>query len=284
MSEPLSSCSAHLIDDDSGYVLTYGSVSIGDPDPAKLQKAALQEESEKDATVEAAKASTGLNGNGKPLSGWLTVRRQFGPSGSGGLVTASAIAPSNDAPGTTLDSSSSPSSETGAERDIKGDARSEYSVKSGSGTATPTSTISTTAPITYSARIAQTYRQMVEARQSKSAAAPKEYLFCVLKGSVLFLYEDEAQAECVAAIGVDKYDVGVEGSHGGRFDGKDAEMFAKRNAVVLRVLDTEGTGLPVLAKGMKADGAGSQVSETKDIEALPWFLFSKSNTKYVRGL
>jgi hypothetical protein len=61
-------------------------------------------------------------------------------------------------------------------------------------------------------------------------------------------------------------------------------MFAKRNAVVLRVLDTEGTGLPVLAKGMKADGAGSQVSETKDIEALPWFLFSKSNTKYVRGL
>lgn len=120
----------------------------------------------------------------------------------------------------------------------------------------------------------------MESRQKKDPT-PKEYLFAVLKGTVLFLYEDEQQEECVAAIGVNKYLVGMEGKEGGRWKGKDAEMFAKRNALVLRVVEKEGgkAGLPVLAKGMAAGGEVSQKEEEKEMESAPWFLFSKSNTK-----
>ena len=280
----------------SGYVLTYGSVPIGDADPAKRDKAALQDQAEKDAALERVRSrSHGPGGGGgsgnKPLSGWLTVRRQFQP-----IAQSSSIFTSNS-PTTDLTGAELPDDDINGDKDKEGDNGSNSkddtnSVKSGSSTPTP-------APATYSARIAQTYRQMVEARQSKKDSPPKEFFWCVLKGSVLFLYEDEAQSECIAAIGVDKYMVGVETSEGGKFTGKDAEMFAKRNACVLRILEKEKTnggnghgngegkeGLPVLAKGMEAGavaGGGEKADEEREMENAPWFLFSKSNTKQVQS-
>jgi hypothetical protein len=192
----------------------------------------------------------------------LTVRRQFASKSSSSLLAAG--------PG--------PTSLAGAEVHDKEKERADDD------TASTLSTGTTTSTSTYSARIAQTYRSMVESRAAKSPQ-PREFFYCILKGSVLFLYEDEEQSECVAAITVDKYTVGMESKEGGPFKGKDAEMFAKRNAIVLRMAERrpgEKKGLAVLSKGMAGDGAGAGVDQDEgDSETAPWFMFSKSNIKWV---
>ncbi|KAK4686092.1 hypothetical protein P7C73_g4034, partial [Tremellales sp. Uapishka_1] len=222
-----------------GYVRIYGSTPIGDPDPSKEMKAKIQEEHEKNTSTPSTK--------GPSISGWLTVRRQFEPipkNNNGSLLSVS---------------SSLNMANTSVDKEKEKEKEKEAEEANGS---------------TYSARIAQTYKAMMEAR-SKAASTPKEFYFAVLKGTVLFLYEDEDQAECAAAIGLDRYTVGVEGSKdaSGVFKGKDAEMFAKRNAIVLRMNETEERALPVLMKNMGAN------DEEKESEAAPWFLFSKSNVK-----
>lgn len=214
--------------------MLYGSVPIGDDDPDKSVKAALQHEDERKEQI--GKAQAGSKG---ALSGWLTVRRQFKPTNAGMSTFAS--------------TTSRPGDLVGPEAQVE---EKEEDVKALNGAQATT----------YSARIAQTYRQMIEARQAKNVP-PKEFFYCVLKGSVLFLYDDEAQSECVAAIGVDKYVVSVEGSEEERFKGKDAEMFSKRTGLVMRLAEDREKGLPMLIKGMEGD------------ETAPWFLFTKSNTK-----
>lgn len=207
----------------------------------------------------------------KPLSGWLTVRRQFLPANA----TSSIFAPNMAPPLSTLGAGANP---MGPEEDRS--EKDDESIKSGM-TAQTASTTAAAVPTTYSARIAQTYRQMVEARQRKEAP-PKEFLFAMLKGTVLFLYEDEAASECVAAIGVNKYVISVESKEGGRFEGKDAEMFAKRNGIVMRIQEKEKDareGLPALTKSMGAGGSDGITEDERESESAPWFLFSKSNTK-----
>lgn len=205
----------------------------------------------------------------KPLSGWLTVRRQFQPYNANTSIFAPSMAVSTSNTGIAH-------VETEEEPTDKDDA----SIRPG-GASQTTSSTATAVPTTYSARIAQTYRQMVEARQKKEAP-PKEYLFAILKGNVLFLYEDEAASDCVAAIGLNKYVVGVEGKDGGRFEGKDAEMFAKRNAIVIRIYEKDRDakdGVPALTKGTGTGAGEGGHEDEKESESAPWFLFSKSNTK-----
>ena len=245
-----------------GYAMTYGSTPIGDSDPTKREKAALQAQQEREELNEKAKNAAAT---AKPLSGWLTVRRQFLPANATSSIFAPNMAPP---PGVNpMEPEEDPS-----EKD-------DESIKSG--TTAQTASTTTTVPTTYSARIAQTYRQMVEARQRKEAP-PKEFLFAMLKGTVLFLYDDEAASECVAAIGVNKYVISVESKEGGRFEGKDAEMFAKRNGIVMRIQEKEKDareGLPALTKSMGAGGSDGITEDEKESESAPWFLFSKSNTK-----
>jgi hypothetical protein len=269
---------------DADYALTYGSTPVGDDDLNKLKKARLQRDEELREQTERSKVAAAT---GKPLSGWLTIRRQFSP----GEKTASLFSttPTTDLTGAEVDKGSEDgdgegdkSQEKVSEKDKDREKEKDKESVRESGSATPNGPNDrSSTPSTYSARIAQTYRQVMEARQKKDAP-PKEYFYCVLKGSVLFLYEDEEQSDCVAAIGVDKYVVSVEKkeSEGEKWPGKDAEMFAKRNAVVLRIAegDKAKKGLPVLAKGMQ-DGEAGTKEETQEMENAPWFLFSKSNTK-----
>jgi hypothetical protein len=259
------------------YVLTYGSVPVGDDDLNKLKKARLQREEERDEQVEKSKS---VGATGKPLAGWLTIRRQFAPAARPSSLFSTV--PTTDFAGAEIEKEGEDEDRAQGESSEK--EKGAEAGMEGSGTFNGTGERSST-PSTYSARIAQTYRQMMEARQKKDAP-PKEYFYCVLKGSVLFLYEDEEQSDCVAAIGVDKYIVIVEKTEteGQNWLGKDAEMFAKRNAIVLRIaeggkLGGQGKkGLPILAKGM-ADGEAGMKEESQEMENAPWYLFSKSNTK-----
>ncbi|WWC88743.1 uncharacterized protein L201_003656 [Kwoniella dendrophila CBS 6074] len=239
------------------YIYKYGSVPIGDADPEKLEKAEIQAEHEKNEQIE--KGNNPTNQSDKPLSGWLTVRRQFKPITAG---SRNAIA--------TGDSSESvrAGEQDESEKDKDKDKTDTASIN------TNASSSSTT---TYSARIAQTYRSVMDARAARKEPIPKEFFFCVLKSSVLFLYEDESQSNCVAALGIDQYTIRIEREDGKKLKGKDAEMFAKRNAIVMRVAKgTEKKGLPLLSKGTSAD---AEEGAEREMQNKPIFLFSKSNIK-----
>jgi len=129
---------------------------------------------------------------------------------------------------------------------------------------------------------------------------PKDMWYTVLKGTVLYLYEDEAMTECEAAIQVPSHEVVVYPE--GLLDG---ELFTKRNAICLKPLPTSPKNLGSLTKEMELedididkeveDTDGSRKHKRKEKERLveaeklktearteafdestPWFMFVRS--------
>ncbi|PPR06134.1 hypothetical protein CVT26_005356 [Gymnopilus dilepis] len=129
---------------------------------------------------------------------------------------------------------------------------------------------------------------------------PKDMWYVVLKGKVLYLYEDEEMSECEAAIELSGHQVVIypEGL-------PDGELFAKRNAICLKPRTAETRGLPSVTKQMSmnddSDDTSSTSSKKRDPkrealeaekkkrkeeareEALdrstPWFIFVRSNVE-----
>lgn len=205
------------------------------------------------------------------LSGWLTIRRQFYSSSAGGdggisssnkgassMSTTGSVAAS---PAEVLTEDENPGKRSAELKDI------DPSINTVVGDSNAPS-MNSSAKSTYSSRIAQTYRSIVP-RQNK-LPAPKSYFFCVLKSSVLFLYEDESQSNCAAAIGIEDYNVEIEDDEG-QFNRRDGKMFSKRNAIVLKLREG-GRGIPLLSKSMSVEDANGEANG-------PIYLFSKSNTK-----
>ncbi len=156
----------------------------------------------------------------------------------------------------------------------------------------------------------QMVRSFLDARsKDPKRTRPKDLYYSVLKGTVLFLYEDDIMSECWAAIQLSSYDVAIHPP--GCLDG---ELFAKRNAIMLRVkpaeADAQAADLPNITKEMTlGEGTSLATAEETDIpnkefpdvvkksdsdndvatrdvaresafdQSRPWFLFFKSNTQ-----
>jgi hypothetical protein len=95
----------------------------------------------------------------------------------------------------------------------------------------------------------QMVRSFLDARsKDPKRTRPRDTFYAVLKGTVLFLYEDDSQSDCWAAIEMSSYDVGIyyptidsgdSAGTGESVEMLDGELFAKRNAIVLRVRQRE---------------------------------------------
>jgi hypothetical protein len=231
----------------------------------------------KDGATQAAAAAAS---HGR-VSGWLVVRRQYKPSKEGILFTNA-----------TTDLTGAQKRKETTDSILS---RDSASIKSGHGQmdgedddpkldADPASIMTTDSSgansIKSTSASTAAQRSWVQAaRQTltlpKREAPAKERFYCVLKGSVLYLYEDERQSDALAVLAVDRFKVRIETSSG-RFKGRDGEMFAKKNAIVMRLWQGDKGSMPVLARGMTGVG---QHQADGDMEKAPWYLMSKNNSE-----
>ena len=96
---------------------------------------------------------------------------------------------------------------------------------------------------------------------------PKDMWYAVLKGTVMFLYDDEGMSECEAAIEVAGHDVVIHPE--GLLDG---ELFARRNAICLQPristststsTTADGKGMPSVTREMKYEDETLELLEAE---------------------
>ncbi|KAG6380827.1 putative integral membrane protein conserved region-domain-containing protein [Boletus reticuloceps] len=120
---------------------------------------------------------------------------------------------------------------------------------------------------------------------SPKRARPKDMWYVVLKGKVMYLYEDEAMTECEAAVELGGHDVLIYPE--GLLDG---ELFTRRNAICLKPRSRGAEMSKEIASGDgeqndKADGDQARKQEEdensrdaaqEDALMAPWFIFVRS--------
>ncbi|KAE9409228.1 hypothetical protein BT96DRAFT_848599 [Gymnopus androsaceus JB14] len=129
-------------------------------------------------------------------------------------------------------------------------------------------------------------RSFLDARsKDPKRSRPRDMWYVVLKGKILYLYEDEAMTECEAAIQLGSHDVVIFPE--GLLDG---ELFTKRNAICLKPKQNVKV-MPSLTREMKLDDGeeGGKPAESTQTQAaakqealnneIPWFIFVRSTAE-----
>lgn len=107
---------------------------------------------------------------------------------------------------------------------------------------------------TYVSLVVNGYKAFMESRsRDLRKIKPKDEFFGVLKQNILFLYENEEQIDCLAAIELTLHIVSIYPSHCA-----EGELFVKRNAICLSPRDI--------------DDSLNNINTS-----IPWFLFTKVN-------
>ena len=177
----------------------------------------------------------------RPLQGWMNVRRDFhGREPADKYVENPS---SSKSAGSGANATTGATMSTAAARYSSLIKDSYLSFARGSAGAAPQSaqdTSSSTAPSSSSA---------TGGKANSAATTPsgmQEKVFAVLKGKVLFLYSDETKSDCLGALDVEAFSVGIsrgdEDDEGDNDDPgalpksvmREGELFSKRNAIVLR--------------------------------------------------
>ncbi|SGY41112.1 BQ5605_C003g02471 [Microbotryum silenes-dioicae] len=123
---------------------------------------------------------------------------------------------------------------------------------------------------TYVGMLASGYRSFMDNRsRDPRRTKPKERFYAVLKQNILFLFENEQQLDCWAAIEVSAHKLVIypDGT------GLDGELFVKRNAICLKPIQDDDN---LLAQCY--EGAEDKTHDLEPSALLPWFLFAQVNS------
>ena len=118
-------------------------------------------------------------------------------------------------------------------------------------------------------------RSFLDARsKDPKKSRPKDMWYVVLKGKILYLYEDEDMTECEAAMELGGYQVIIypEGL-------PDGELFTRRNAICLRPKrpSPSGIGQESVDEEKKRDVVKEAPSDSSS--SSPWYIFVRSTTE-----
>ncbi|PLW20129.1 hypothetical protein PCANC_16629 [Puccinia coronata f. sp. avenae] len=133
----------------------------------------------------------------------------------------------------------------------------------------------------YMGLITNSYRNFMDQRSKDSKRArPKDQFYTVLKQNVLFLYQDENQIDCAAAIQVSLYHVDLYPS-----GSPDGELFVKRKAICLKpIIQNSSTPSPIISHHSKHSQPSEKLENSSDHQfnhqpgrPAAWFIFTKNN-------
>ncbi|ORX40174.1 hypothetical protein BD324DRAFT_648776 [Kockovaella imperatae] len=170
------------------------------------------------------------------ISGWISVRRQFAPKDGFWSLYSSSRFTSSDYSILEKETSS-----------IAG-----TSVKGNTGTE--------------AARMIGSYRTIAELKGQEKSQNANDLYYAEIKGRTLSLYEDETMTTRITQVSLKSRTVSIENKRGA-FDGKDSQMFNKRNMIVLKSVESSSS-----SSESDSDESASKSGPKKDFDGSTIYL------------